>query len=264
MKKPGIHYCIGIAIAMMVVAGLAGCHLTKKAVTKAPVLTEDEILVRSVFEATEPGRYLEFRYTGRAQMDEEKIPFLGTLKMVKDSIIWVSLRSSLGIELGRILARPDSVWMYSKLLKIKEKGDWKLVEEFSGYALDFNALQGILTQSLFTSSGNTIQTITTDLTVRRKEEAVWVTWKPEIEENRSEKGYLAQFRINPDTKGITETLIKDCKGQWAAKALYQFTKDNEIRKIEINGLDESHNYNAEINIVTREIKDKLIINFDYF
>ena len=251
-------------MVMVVMAGMTGCHLTKKAVTKAPVQTEIEKLVRSVFEATEPARYLEFRYTGRAQMDEEKIPFLGTLKMVKDSMIWVSLRSSLGIELGRILARPDSVWMYSKLLKIKEKGDWKLVEEFSGYALDFNALQGIMTQSLFTASGNTIQAITNDLTVRRKEEAFWVTWKPEIEERRSEKGYLAQFKVSPDAKGITETLIKDSKGQWAAKALYQFNKENEIRKIEINGLDESHNYNAEINIVTREIRDKLIINFDYF
>ncbi len=264
MKSQAFRYCIDIAMFIVVVAGMAGCHLTKKAVTKTPVQTEDEKLVRSVFEATEPARYLEFRYTGRAQMDDEKIPFLGTMKMVKDSIIWVSLRSSLGIELGRILARPDSVWMYSKLLKIKEKGNWKLVQEFSGYALDFNALQGILTQSLFTSSGNNMQAITTDLTARRKEDAVWVTWKPEIEERRSEMGYLAQFKVNPDTKGITETLIKDSKGQWAAKALYQFNKENELRKIEINGLDESHNYNAEINIVTREIKDKLIINFDYF
>ncbi|MFH0761467.1 MAG: DUF4292 domain-containing protein [Bacteroidota bacterium] len=264
MKRSGMRYCIDIAIVMIVVTGLDGCHLTKKTVKTAPVRTEDEKLVRSVFEATEPGRYLEFRYTGRAQMDEEKIPFLGTLKMVKDSIIWVSLRSSIGIELGRILARPDSVWMYSKLLKIQEKGDWKLVEEFSGYALDFKALQGILTQSLFTSSGNTIQAITADMTIRRKDESVWVTWKPEIEENQLTNGYLAQFRINPDTKGINEILIKDSKGQWAAKALYHFTKDNEIKKIEINGLDESHNYNAEINIVTREIKDKLIINFDYF
>lgn len=264
MKKQGIRICTDIAIALMVVALMAGCHLAKKAVTTTPVMTEDEKLVRTVFDATEPARYLEFRYTGKAEMDEEKVPFLGTLKMVKDSVIWVSLRSSLGIELGRVLARPDSVWMYSKLLKIKEKGDWKLVEEFSGYALDFKALQGILTQSLFTSLGNTIQAITTDLTVRRKDESVWVTWKPETEEKRTEKGYLAQFRINPDTKGITETLIKDTRGQWAAKALYQYNKDNEIRKIEINGLDESHNYNAEINIVTREIKDKLIITFEYF
>jgi hypothetical protein len=249
---------------MIVALGMTGCHLGKKVVTTAPVLTEDEKLVRAVFETTEPEKYLEFRFTGRAQMDEEKIPFLGTMKLVKDSIIWVSLRSSIGIELGRVLARPDSVWMYSKLLKIKEKGNWKLFEEFSGYALDFNALQGILTQSLFTSSGNTIQAVLAGLTIRRKDESVWVTWKPEIEENRTADGYLAQFRINPETRGISETLIKDVKGQWAAKAAYQFTKDNEIRKIEINGLDESHNYNAEINIVTREIKDKLIINFDFF
>jgi hypothetical protein len=263
MKRSGINY-LGSAIVMIVILGMPACHISKKAVTTTPVLTEDEKLVRSVFEATEPARYIELRFTGRAQMDEEKIPFLGTLKIVKDSIIWVSLRSSVGIELGRILARPDSVWMYSKLLKIKEKGDWKLVEEFSGYALDFNALQGILTQSLFTSSGNSIEAVIAGLTVRRKDESAWVTWKPEIEENRSASGFLAQFRINTDTKGITETLIKDVKGQWAAKAIYHFTKDNEIKKIEINGLDESHNYNAEINIVTREIKDKLSVNFDYF
>jgi hypothetical protein len=264
MKRRGRWQLAGIAMVLLTVIGISGCHLVKKTVSIAPVLTEDDKLVRSVFETTEPNRYIEFRFTGRAQMDEEKIPFLGTMKLVRDSIIWVSLRSSIGIELGRILARPDSVWMYSKLLKIKEKGNWKLVQEFTGYALDFNAFQGILTQSLFTASGNAIEAITTGLTIRRKDESVWVTWRPEIEEIRSLSGYLAQFRINPETKEINETLIKDGKGQWAAKAAYQYTKDNEIKKIEVNGLDESHNYSAEVNIVTREIKDKLSIIFDYF
>ena len=259
-----IRTAIRLGLVVLILAGLSGCQARKKMVAGTPVLTEEDKLIRAVYDQSVPAKYLEFRLTGKAQMDEQKVPFIGIVKIVRDSAIWVSLRSSIGIELCRILARPDSVWVLSRLMKIKEKGDWKLMQEFTGYALDFNSIQGVMTQSLFTASGTEFKDLQAGLMMSRRNEEQWISWKPESEENRTTYQYLAQFRIDPDLKTVQECLIKDSNGQWAARVLYYYSKENLIKRIEVNSLDESHQYNAEVNVISVEVKDKMYISFETF
>ena len=162
------------------------------------------------------------------------------------------------------MASPDSVWFVSKVLKVKEKGNWKLIREMTGYELDFNSLQGILTQSLFTAGGISENIIQNDLLVRRQDNSVWIAWKPEIEDIAMKSKYLAQFRVDPGTRKINEANLKDGAGRWVSKAQFLYTRENVIKKIEINGMDESHNYTAELNVVSFDVKENVVINFERF
>jgi len=241
-----------------------GCSLLKKPVSPARVVSENDRMIQSVLETNSIDPFIEYRFTGRTKLDGDAMSFAGALKLAKDSLIWVSLRSTLGIELARVLVTPDSVWLNSKFMKIKEKGDWKLVREWTGYGLDFYALQGILTQSLFMSSANSREALLQDLISVTQDGETWIGWKPGVEDIPAKSKYLARFRINPSTRKIQEIRMKDGVGQWVSTVLFEYVKDNLIKKIELNGMDESHSYSAEIGIVTVERKDNIEISFEKF
>jgi len=59
------------------------------------------------------------------------------------------VRAMLGIEAARLVANRDSVWVISKIGKIKEKGTWKEMSKTIGYPLDFMALQNMMTRKIF-------------------------------------------------------------------------------------------------------------------
>ncbi|HBB90931.1 MAG: hypothetical protein A2X22_06315 [Bacteroidetes bacterium GWF2_49_14] len=251
-------------IAMALLTSMAGCHVGKRITKTERPATEDEKLIKAVYDANLQPKYIEIRFTGKTDLDEDKVSFMGSAKLVKDSLIWVSLRSPIGIEIGRFMASPDSIWLVSKILKIKEKGNWRMMRELTRHELDFNSLQGILTQSLFTAGGISENIIQNDLLVRRQDNIVWIAWKPGIEDIASKSRYLAQFRVDPGTQKINEADLKDGAGRWVSKAQFLYTRENVIKKIEINGMDESHNYIAELNIVTYDVKENVVINFEKF
>lgn len=258
---PGL---ISLLTAMALLTSMSGCHIAKKMSKTDRPATEDERLIKAVYDTNIQPKYIEIRFTGKTDLDEEKISFMGSAKLVKDSLIWVSLRSPIGIEIGRFMASPDSIWIVSKILKMKEKGNWRMMRELTGHELDFNSLQGILTQSLFTAGGISENILQNDLLVRRLDNIVWIAWKPAIEDIGSKSKYLAQFRVDPASRKINVAELKDGAGRWVSKAQFLYTRENVIKKIEINGMDESHNYTAELNVVSYDIRESVVINFEKF
>ncbi len=241
-----------------------GCHLAKKTVSGTKVMTADENIVRKAFSAQTNWTFLEFRVTGRAEEDDNKVGFMGTLKLEKNKQIFVVLRSTLGFELARVYATRDSVWIHSKMLNIKEKGDWKLAGGKLGYPVDFNSLQGILVQTLFTSSGDQLNSLVEHLIIKKDQEKMHLVTNPDLMDDENGIKYLNDFLIDRESFIIHGTKIRDIKGQWIADIGYQYNKDNEIKKIVLKGIDSERNFSVDINVVKREIKESIDINFDKF
>jgi hypothetical protein len=249
---------------VIILMSLAGCNIGKRIVGNDTKMPLADPLIREVYEANSPSFGSDIRFTGKATLDDEKISFIGNAKILRDSLIWVSLRSTFGIEIGRMVARRDSIWIVSKMLKIKEKGNWKIVNEITGYGLDFNALQGILTQSLFTAGGNSKAVILGDMLSRKQNDKFLIGWKKEIEDDPVKSIYLTQFDISPVNKKIEHIQMKDGKGQWITKVDFEYTREGKVRKILINGIDETRSYNTEITIITVDLNGSMSINFEYF
>jgi hypothetical protein len=72
--------------------------------------------------------------------------FKATVRMRRDSAIWISISPALGIEVFRILVTPDSLWYISKIPdnKYYYKGNFQVISDVVGTDLDFNMLQDLL------------------------------------------------------------------------------------------------------------------------
>jgi hypothetical protein len=243
---------------------LNGCNLLRKTTGGRKSMPEGESIVRKVINAQPDWRFAEIRMTGKAEADDNRIGFMGTVKMERGHQIFIILRSTIGIELAKVYANTDSLWVISKVLSIKEKFDWKQAGGKIGYPLDFYAIQGILLQSLFTSSGDQVNNLINDLVVKKDSENLHLVSNEKEESNSKSFNYLNDFLIGNEYLNIIGSKIRDIKGQWIADIKYLYNNNNVIKKIEMKGIDSEHNFSGEFNIAKRDIKDFIDINFDKF
>ncbi len=86
---------------------------------------------------------LKARVSIDADIDSSSNSFTMSLRMKKDSIIWMSL-SKLGIEGARILITKDSVKFVNPIKKQYFSGDFNYLSSFLSTELDFETIQSLL------------------------------------------------------------------------------------------------------------------------
>jgi hypothetical protein len=75
--------------------------------------------------------------------------FKATMRVYKDNFIWLSMKASLGIEVGRILLTPDSVRFINLHDKTYFISDYSYFGERYGINITFNDIQKILSNHFF-------------------------------------------------------------------------------------------------------------------
>jgi len=80
---------------------------------------------------------------------KKNIDLKGTIKLAKDSIIWVSLSPGLGIEAARLKCTKDSVFIMDRINKTLRASDYKYINKNWNVDVDFGSLQSILTGRFF-------------------------------------------------------------------------------------------------------------------
>jgi len=254
-------YPTWIALLIMILT-LGSCHVIKKTVGVTKSITPEESWIRNVIHSQPDWKYLEMRISGKATDDEDKISFLGTIRIENNRQIFISLRSMIGFEVAKIYGDRDSVWINSKLMNIKEKGDWGLIALKLGYPLNFNSIQGILTQSLFSGNGNQATDLISDLMMKEDSGSIHLV----TDSSKDMRGvrFINDFKINKDDFSIDDVKIKDINGQWITDIKYLYNAEKIIKKINGNSLDTKGNYSVEINVIKKDFKDNIEINFDKF
>jgi hypothetical protein len=89
--------------------------------------------------------WLGFKLDTEIKVDGESESINMSMRMARDSAIWISLSPALGVELARILLLPDSVRIISKVPsnKFVYEGNYSELEESFGIPLDFYTLQNL-------------------------------------------------------------------------------------------------------------------------
>lgn len=90
--------------------------------------------------------YIGMKVNADVRDNGEKLSFKATLRMKRDSVIWLSIAPALGVEMARVVITPDSVKYVSKVPGQKHYylGDFSIIQEVTGLGLDFSALQDLL------------------------------------------------------------------------------------------------------------------------
>lgn len=129
---------------LMLVASLSGCS-TRRSLIKAPLKEEGP---EYLFEKLQANQFKFQSFSAKLTLgyeaDNKLFEFKGQIRMVKDSLIWLTFTQDLGIEIARILITQDSVKFMDRFNKKYFSGDYTFVNNFLKTNIDFGILQGII------------------------------------------------------------------------------------------------------------------------
>jgi hypothetical protein len=87
---------------------------------------------------------LKIKFEAEYQSDEKNQTFSGTLKMKKDSFIWISLSPAMGIEAARIYLTSDSLKYINRFTSEYFSGNYDFIAKNFQTNLSFTSVQSIL------------------------------------------------------------------------------------------------------------------------
>ena len=97
-------------IAIMLIFSCTTTQLTKI----VPPLSASAILEQS-HSHSQPIEWLCTQLNGTADVNQQSIPLNAQLRLRKDSILWLSFRAIMGIEVARVCLSPDSIKILNRL-----------------------------------------------------------------------------------------------------------------------------------------------------
>ncbi len=132
-------------VAFLWVAAIA-CT-TPRSIIKAPLKSQGESYLLEKMSAAETKFTSLNTRINITLVDEKKSKtnLNGQLRILKDSIIWISLSPALGIEAARLVLTQDSIKFINRLDKTYFVGDFNFVNQIFGTTLDFDMVQAIIT-----------------------------------------------------------------------------------------------------------------------
>jgi len=133
-----------LIIALFIVAGISSCK-SKRSLIKQPIKAEGpDYLFEKLKENEFSFQTFSAKFNAEYSIDKKPFEFKGQVRIIKDSVIWISLGQDLGIELARMIITQDSVKFVDRFNKKYFVGDYIFVNEFLKTNIDFGILQSII------------------------------------------------------------------------------------------------------------------------
>lgn len=129
---------------------LSACSIFQKTTEAEPLEDSPAAMIMSAYQAQRP-QYRTLRMTGRGTFTgaDQQQSFRYEVRLVKDSLIWVSLKDPfLGITLARGVLTADSLMYYNSLDRSYYKGSTAQLKEILPFPLGFSQLSPALTGGL--------------------------------------------------------------------------------------------------------------------
>jgi hypothetical protein len=222
---------------------LAGCKASKtKTVIKMRHISKQE-LFNYTTKKNPKFDNISIKYSASIEKDNSANSFNGTIRIFRDSAIWVSINAALGIEVARALFTRDSLKLINFHEKLYYYGNYNTTKKMIGSELDYDILQNILTSTLLLP--DSFQPSNSNETIVEND-------KGEFEVNELFKDFSSNLIIDASSFKIKELKI--------SKALSPITMTVAYDKyINIDG----HVFPQSIIIKNKDSKSKTVINLVY-
>ncbi len=149
-----------------IIIQVSSCHIFKKT-SKTPDLVQDTIkkeepkvvkykttptmlLVDSLAAMKEVPENINYHFKGKLKSKNSNMPVNGVVGIKKDSVVWVSVRPGLGIEIGRLYFFNDSLFILDRLNSEYYAYAYKQLQKKTKVYLDYNIFQSFFAASFFT------------------------------------------------------------------------------------------------------------------
>ena len=137
MTKPLLYFLFSILF-------LTSCSSQKRAI-KTPIKEEGaEYLFNKLKEHELKYSWFNAKFSAEYTNKGETKSFDGQIRILRDSIIWLSFTPALGIEVMRIMITQDSVKFINRLNNTYFLGDYRYFNDFLRTNIDYDILQSFL------------------------------------------------------------------------------------------------------------------------
>ena len=146
MNKTALKSLKKLLFVVFLWIAAAACT-TPRSIIKAPLKSQGESYLLEKMSAAETKFTSLSSRISITLVDEKKSKtnLNGQLRILKDSIIWISLSPALGIEAARLVLTQDSIKFINRLDKTYFIGDFNFVNQIFGTTVDFDMVQAIIT-----------------------------------------------------------------------------------------------------------------------
>lgn len=133
-----------ILLVFSLIIGLTSCRSTKINETVYKKAPKAQQLIQDVKAAEFDYIWLSAKISGKYQDANQSFSFKGNLKARKDSVIWMSLSPGLGLELGRVLFKKDSVHFMNRFEKTYQKMSYSDLSQSLESPFTFETIEAVL------------------------------------------------------------------------------------------------------------------------
>jgi hypothetical protein len=133
-----------ILLLLVLLLWLASCRSTKitePVYSKAPKV---QVLIDSVEASHFEFDWFSGKIAGKYKDDAQSFSFKGTIKIKKDSLIWMSISPGLGLELGRVLLDQDSLRFMNRFDKTYFTSSYSDLSKKVKSPLTYSRIQDLL------------------------------------------------------------------------------------------------------------------------
>ncbi len=122
----------------------ASCTSTQKAV-RAPLKEHgDQYLIEKLKSSELKFGEMAAKFDVNYKIDRKKTSFSGTLRIAKDSIIWISISPALNIEALRVMLTPDSIKLINRINNTYLVREFGFINQLLNKTLDYDMVQSFL------------------------------------------------------------------------------------------------------------------------
>ena len=163
------------------------------------------------FSGTSVKASMQIKYRGK-----EELPNInGSLRMIKDSIIWLNF-SKLGFPIAKLIITPHEVKFYEKIGKTAFEGDFKLISSWLGTDFDFDKVQNLFL-------GEALQDLES-----QKHQVTIKDGKYELVSKKRNPIFDIKYSIDPNHFKVVKEEITHAEKNQNLSILYKdFNKNNE-------------------------------------
>jgi hypothetical protein len=196
--------------------------------------------------------YLNIKFSADFDYKKNSNSVNGTMRIRKDSAIWMSVTPALGLEAFRLLITQDSVKMLNRLDNTYFTGSFKYLNKMLSTNIDFDMLQALLTGNDFSLYQGDVFKANVDNKLYKLSTVGRGKLKKYIATTEDSLRLLMQdIWLDPETYKISKVMLKELKENQKLEANY-----SDFQKVD--SLSFPHSMNFDLS----NPNEKIVINID--
>ncbi len=143
---------IKIIISVLLLFSFFSCNLFKKNIKNKENTDKKEIaeIQKKISDNNLQFKTFTATFSGSYKDNKQQLPLKGIMKIKKDSVIWLTIRPFLGIEIARILLTTDSIKYIDKIKNQYFEENYNYLNKKFGFNISYKLIEALFTNKLVT------------------------------------------------------------------------------------------------------------------